>query len=173
MILLKFFILIIHLINAYFYPYSSNLKIFLRKSNINPAINFMNLNEILNSNDKTNKLNISFYNKNNSILFNYNTYSQLDEYKYTHTYLLKNKNFFVAKYSFDIDFKKYKYLLLIKSSNLNNTKIEWNIIIKYNNIFINKNENDKIISRIIKSCIYKKSKIINPLLANYFNLKNN
>ena len=130
----------------------------------------MNLNEILNTNHKNNRLNISYHNNNKSILFNYNTYSELDDYKYHHTYLLKNKNFFIAKYSFNIDYNKYSYLLLIKSNDIHLNKVEWNINIKYNCIFINKLENDKIMLKFIKKCIYKKSAVINPILLDYFNI---
>ncbi len=173
MILINLLLLLFHIINAYYYPYLSNFKIQMRKSTINPAINFMNLNNILNSNNKNNKLNISYYNKNKSILFKYNTFSELDDYKYYHSYLLKNTTFFIIKYNFNIDFNNYRYLLLIKSNDNFNNRLEWNIIVKYNNIFINKNENDKILLKLIKWCIYKKSNIINPILKNYFNIKNN
>jgi len=162
---LKFLFYLFHLIEA-FYPYSSNFQIIIKKNNYNPAISFMNLNEILNSN---NKINISYTNNNNSLLFNYNTYSYLEDYKYSHKYLLKNKNLFIAKYSFNIDYNYYKYLLLIKSKDLDRNRILWNIYIKYNHIFINKQENDKIILKMIKRCIYKKPIIINPILLNFFN----
>lgn len=171
--LIKLFLILNNiLLSLNFYQYSSNLKVFLRKSNNNPAINFMNLNEILNNKNKNNMLNITYLNNNKSILFNYNTYSYLDDYKYSHEYLLKNKNFFIAKYSFNIDYNNYKYLLLIKSYLINNYKYQWNIHIKYNNLFINKNETDKIILHMIKRCIYKKQNNINPILTNFFDLNN-
>ena len=117
--IIKIFLFLLFLFNyCCSYLYISKFHMISRNGIYETAINFMNLNEILNSNDKTNKLNISFYNKNNSILFNYNTYSELDDYKYHHTYLLKNKNFFIAKYSFNIDYNKYSYLLLIKSKSI-------------------------------------------------------
>jgi hypothetical protein len=163
-----FIIFLFHFIFAY-YPYSTNFHLFIRKNNYNPAISFMNLNDILNYNSKFNKLNITYYNNNKSILFNYNTYSYLEDYKYSNQYLLKNKNLFVAKYSFNVDYNNYKYLLLIKSNDFSNTRILWNISIKYNNIFINKNNNDKIIINFIKKCIYKKPTVIHPILSNYFN----
>lgn len=172
MFIIPLLILIIELINAFYYPYTSNFKITLKKPNYNPAINFMNLNEILNLNKKINQLNISFFNNNKSILFNYNTYSELDDYKYYHKYLLINNNFYIAKYSFKIDYNIYSYLIIIKSNNINYNKFEWNINVKYNYIFINKIQNDKIIIKYIKKCIYKKSNIINPLLSQYFNINN-
>lgn len=162
---MKFIIFLFYLFNFTFsyYHYSSNFK-FIIKNNYNPAISFMNLNNILNSNS-----NIHISNINNSLLFNYITYSQLQDYKYSHKYLLKNKNFFIAKYSFNIYHDFYKYLLIIKSNQLSNNKYSWNVFIKYNTIFINKQENDKIILKMIKRCIYKKPLTINPILLNFFN----
>ena len=55
------------------------------------------------------------------------------------------------------------------NSILDKNRILWNIYIKYNHIFINKQENDKIILKMIKRCIYKKPIIINPILLNFFN----
>jgi len=161
---IKFLFFLFQFIQA-FYPYSSNFQIIIKNNNYNPAISFMNLNENLNSNKK---INVSYSNNNNSLLFNYDTYSYLEDYKYSHKYLLKNKNLFIAKYSFNIDFNYYKYLLLIKSKELNNNRILWNVYVKYNYILINKNENDKIILKMIKRCIYKKPLNINPILLNFF-----
>lgn len=163
--IIKFLFFLFQFINA-FYPYSSNFQIIIKKNNYNPAISFMNLNDILNSN---NKINISYINNNKSLLFNYNTYSYLEDYKYSHQYLLKNKNLFIVKYSFNIDYDQYKYFLLIKSTELNKNRILWNVYVKYNNILINKNENDKIILKTIKQCIYKKILNVNPILLKFFN----
>jgi hypothetical protein len=161
----KFLFFLFQFIGA-FYPYSSNFQIIIKNNHFNPAISFMNLNENLNNNKK---INISYLNNNHSLFFDYNTYSYLEDYKYSHKYLLKNKNLFIAKYSFNIDYSYYKYLLLIKSQNLNNKRILWNVYVKYNSILINKNENDKIILKMIKRCIYKKPLIINPILLKFFN----
>jgi len=163
--IIKFLFFLFQFIGA-FYPYSSNFQIIIKNNNYNPAISFMNLNENLNSNKK---INILYSNNNNSLLFNYDTYSYLEDYKYSHKYLLKNKNLFIAKYSFNIDHDFYKYLLIIKSNQLFNNKYSWNVFIKYNTILINKNENDKIILKMIKRCIYKKPLTINPILLNFFN----
>ncbi len=161
----KFLFFLFQFIRA-FYPYSSNFQIIIKNNHFNPAISFMNLNENLNNNKK---INISYLNNNHSLFFDYNTYSYLEDYKYSHKYLLKNKNLFIAKYSFNIDYSYYKYLLLIKAQNLNNNRILWNVYVKYNSILINKNENDKIILKMIKRCIYKKPLIINPILLKFFN----
>ena len=48
----------------------------------------MNLNKILNSNEKKNDLNINYYNNNQSIIFNYKTYSYLEDYKYSYKYFI-------------------------------------------------------------------------------------
>jgi hypothetical protein len=162
--ILKFLFFLFQFIRA-FYPYSSNFQIIIKNNHVNPAISFMNLNENLNNNKK---INISYLNNNHSLFFDYNTYSYLEDYKYSHKYLLKNKNLFIAKYSFNIDYNYYKYLLLIKSKELNNNRILWNVYVKYNSIIINKNENDKIILKMIKRCIYKKPLIINPILLKFF-----
>ncbi len=169
---LKFYLiflmtLIINLSLSY-YPYSSRLKLLIKPNNYNPAISFMNLNKVLNHNEKKNNLTIYYYNKNTSILFNYNTYSYLEDYKYSYKYLIKNKNTYLIKYDFNVFSDNYKYLMLIKSSNITSSKIKWDIYIKYNNEILNKKTNDMIVSKTIRDCISKNETIINPILANYF-----
>ena len=144
-----------------FYPYVTNFQLIIRNNNYNPAISFMNLNKILNSNEKKNDLNINYYNNNQSIIFNYKTYSYLEDYKYSYKYLL----------IFD---DLYKYLIYIKSSIISPTRIRWDICVRYNNLIINdKQANDKIIIKTIRSCISKNETNVHPILNNYFDLKNN
>jgi hypothetical protein len=157
-----------------FYPYVTNFQLIIRNNNYNPAISFMNLNKILNSNEKKNDLNINYYNNNQSIIFNYKTYSYLEDYKYSYKYLLKNKNTFLIKYDFRIFDDLYKYLIYIKSSIISPTRIRWDICVRYNNLIINdKQANDKIIIKTIRSCISKNETNVHPILNNYFDLKNN
>lgn len=155
-----------------FYPYITNFQLIIK--NKNPAISFMNLNKILNLNEKKNDLSINFYNKNQSIIFNYKTYSYLEDYKYSYKYLLKNKNTYLIKYEFNIFDDLYKYLIFIKSSIISPTRIKWDVCVRYNNLIINdKNANDKIIIKTIRNCISKNETVIHPILNNYFDLKNN
>lgn len=151
-----------------YYPYSSRLQLLIKPNNYNPAISFMNLNKILNDNEKKNNLTINYYNKNKSILFNYNTYSYSEDYKYSYKYLIKNKDTYLIKYDFNVLQDNYKYLILIKSSNISLSKIKWDIYVKYNNEILNKITNDKIISKTIRECISKNETNINPILLNYF-----
>lgn len=154
-----------------FYPYTTNFQLIIRNKNYNPAISFMNLNKILNSNEKKNDLNINYYNNNQSIIFNYKTYSYLEDYKYSYKYLLKNKNTFLIKYDFHIFDDLYKYLIYINSSIISPTRISWNICVRYNNLIINDKEaTDKIIIKTIKNCISKNETSVHPILHNYFGI---
>lgn len=166
-IIISILILFKELVFSY-YPYTSRLQLQIKSNNKNPAISFMNLNQILNKNEKKNNLTINYYNKNSSILFNYNTYSYLEDYKYSYKYLLKNKNTYLIKYDFNINHENYKYLMLIKSSNVSLSKIKWDIYMKYNNLMFNKQTNDKIISKMIRGCILKNETTINPILKEFF-----
>lgn len=156
-------------ISRSYYPYISRINLIIKPLNNNPAISFMNLNKILNNNEKKNNLIIKYYNNNESILFNYNTYSYLEDYNYSYQYLLKNKETYLIKYKFNVYDYQYKYLILIKSLNISKTKIKWDIYIKYNNLILNKKTNDKIISKLIRGCIIKNETKIHPILNNFFN----
>lgn len=131
--------------------------------------NFMNLNEILMKKDYTNNMKIYKYN-NNSICFNYRTYSLFEDYIYNNIYLIKNKNTYLTKYSFNNFNDEYKYLIYIKAINKSPNRTIWNMKIKYNKIlFNNKNENDKIIYQYISKCLNKKiDYLYHPIIANYF-----
>ena len=166
-IIISILILFKELVLCY-YPYTSRLQLQIKSNNKNPAISFMNLNQILNKNEKKNNLTINYYNNNSSILFNYNTYSYLEDYKYSYKYLLKDKNTYLIKYDFTVHNENYKYLMLIKSSYMSLTKIKWDIYMKYNNLIFNKQINDKIISKNIRGCILKNETIINPILKEFF-----
>jgi len=167
---IKLFFLILSLINISnsYYPYTSRLRLLIKPTKYNPAISFMNLNKILNENEKKHNLKINYYNKNKSILFNYNTFSYLEDYNYSYKYLLRNKETYLIKYNFNIYDEIHKYLILIKSSNISSLKIKWDIYIKYNNLILNKETNDKIISKMIRGCILKNESKINPILKDYF-----
>ena len=151
-----------------YYPYTLRLQKIIKVNDYNPAISFMNLNKILNHNEKKNNLTINYYNKNKSILFNYNTYSYSEDYKYSYKYLIKNKDTYLIKYDFNVFPDNYKYLILIKSSKITSSKIKWDIYMKYNNKILDKITNDKIIAKTIRECISKNETNINPILANYF-----
>lgn len=153
-----------------FYPYVTNFQLIIKNKNYNPAISFMNLNKILNQNEKKNEININYYNNNESILFNYVTYSYLEDYKYSYKYLIKNKNTFVAKYDFQIfNNDIYKYLIYINSETISPNRFQWNVLVQYNNLIINdKTETDKIIIKTIKNCISKNESLIHPILIDYF-----
>jgi hypothetical protein len=151
-----------------YYPYVSKFQLIIKPTNHNPAISFMNLNKILNNNEKKNNLMITYYNNNKSILFNYNTYSYLEDYNYSYKYLLRNKETYLIKYNFNVHDEIHKYLILIKSFNISKTKIKWDVYVKYNNLILNKEINDKILSKNIRGCIFKNETVINPILKEYF-----
>jgi len=155
-------------ISKLYYPYTSRLQLIIKPTNYNPAISFMNLNKILNNNEKKNNLLINYYNNNKSIIFNYNTFSYLEDYNYSYKYLLRNKETYLIKYNFNVNDETQKYLILIKSKNISITKIKWDIYIKYNYLIINKETNDRIITKIIRGCILKNESKINPILKEYF-----
>lgn len=172
MLLLLTVLSIIMNLSLGFYPYTSTFQLVLKNRDYNPAISFMNLNKILNLNDKKNNLTINYYNNNQSIFFNYNTYSSLEDYKYSYKYLLRNNNTFLVKYDFNVFHDMYKYLIYIKSSIISPSRVKWDIYVKYNNLIINdKPTTDKIISKIIRSCIEKDETSIHPILINYFRYK--
>ena len=74
LILIYFFLIITEC-----YITSFNIKI--RNNMINSVSNFMNLNDILIKNDYTNNMRIEKIN-NSSIIFNYRTYSLIEDYIY-------------------------------------------------------------------------------------------
>ena len=136
---------------------------------INSVSNFMNLNDILIKNDYTNNMRIEKIN-NSSIIFNYRTYSLIEDYIYNNIYLIKNKNTYLIKYTFQNFNDEYKYLIFIKAFNKSSNRTNWNLKIKYNKLlFENKYENDKLIYKYIYNCVNKKiDKSIHPILYNYF-----
>jgi len=159
----------------------------------------MNLNRILNDNDNyinneyknknrnnnyyedykiiNNNLKIIKYNHNKSISFKYNSYSSLDEYKYSHKFLLHDKNNYYATYKFNIDDIKFNYIFKIttnnnytNNNNHNNERTVWNISIKYNtNYILYVSEMNKILYKIIFCCLNKKPLKPNELLKKFFN----
>jgi hypothetical protein len=133
--------------------YMTSFNIIVRKNIIDSVSNFMNLNEILMKNDYSNIMRIHKFN-NSSICFNYKTYSIFEDYKYNNIYLIKNKNTYLTKFSFD----DYKYLFYIKTFNKSPNRTIWNFTIKYNQLLIkNKEENDKIIYQYLNRCLNKKT----------------
>lgn len=149
------------------YIISFNIKI--RNNMIGCVSNFMNLNEILMKKDFTNNMKIQKIN-NSSICFNYKTYSFIEDYIYNNIYLIKNKNTYLIKYSFNNFNDEYKYLIFINAIDKSPNRTIWNLKIKYNKLlFNNKNENDKIIYKYIYKCLNKKiNQSYHPLLNNYF-----
>lgn len=131
--------------------------------------NFMNLNEILMKNDYTNYMKIQKIN-NSSLIFNYRTYSTIEDYIYNNIYLIKNKNTYLIKYNYYNFNDEYKYLIYIKSINKSINRTIWKLKIKYNKLlFNNKNENDKLIYKYIYKCVNKKTnQSYHPIINNYF-----
>lgn len=133
--------------------YMTSFNIVVRKNMIESVSNFMNLNEILMKNDYSNIMRIHKFN-NSSICFNYKTYSIFEDYKYNNIYLIKNKNTYLTKFSFD----DYNYLFFIKTFNKSPNRTIWNFTIKYNQLLIkNKEANDKIIYQYLNRCLNKKT----------------
>jgi len=115
--------------------------------------NFMNLNEILMKNDYSNMMRIHKF-QNSSVCFNYKTYSIFEDYKYDNIFLIKNRNTYLTKFSFD----DYNYLFYIKTIDKSPNRTIWNFTIKYNELLIkNKEENDKIIYQYLNRCLHKKT----------------
>lgn len=165
-----FFILIKIIVECYITTFNINI----RNNLIGSVSNFMNLNEILMRNDYTNKMIIQKYNNNFSLCFNYKTYSQIEDYIYNNIYLIKNKNTYLIKYSFNNFNDEYKYLFFIKANSITPNRTNWKVKIKYNRLlFDNKIENDKIIYKYMNICVNKKPIIqYHPILNSYFsNLK--
>ena len=147
--------------------YLTSFRMIIKKDIIRSVSSFMNLNEILVKNDYINSLRITKYN-NNSICFNYNTYSYYNEYKYKNIYLIKNKNTYLTKYSFNIFNSEYNYLFYIQAIYKNPNRTIWNLIVKYNNLLVdNKELNDKLIKKYLSKCLNKNNEIIHPILYNY------
>lgn len=126
-----------------------------------------------------NNLKIVKYNNNKSLSFRYTSYSNLDDYKYENKYLLIDKNNYYATFKFKIDDIKFNYIFKItndnnnnnnQNQNQNNKRTKWNISIKYTTNYISYVSNmNRIIYRMIFSCINKKPLEPNGLLLNYFN----
>lgn len=154
---------------SYSYSYITTFNIKIRNNMISCVSNFMNLNEILMKNDYTNHMKIQKIN-NSSIIFNYKTYSIIEDYIYNNIYLIKNKNTYLIKYNFYNLNDEYKYLIYINASNKSPNRTIWNLKIKYNKIlFNNKIENDKLIYKYIYKCLSKKiNQNYHPILINYF-----
>ena len=138
LILIYFFLIITEC-----YITSFNIKI--RNNMINSVSNFMNLNDILIKNDYTNNMRIEKIN-NSSIIFNYRTYSLIEDYIYNNIYLIKNKNTYLIKYTFQNFNDEYKYLIFIKAFNKSSNRTNWNLKIKYNR---------RILTIILKTLIHK------------------
>jgi len=124
-----------------------------------------------------NNLKIVKYNNNKSLSFKYTSYSNLDDYKYENKYLLIDKDNYYATFKFKIDDIKFNYIFKITNDNHNdndnihnNKRTRWNISIKYNTNYISYVSNmNRIIYKMIFSCINKKPLEPNRLLLNYFN----
>ncbi len=177
--------------------YSTSFQIVSKRNLCDTVGNFMNLNKILNDYDNYNKnnyknkyrindhyyddykiinnnLKIVKYNNNKSLSFKYTSYSNLDDYKYENKYLLIDKNNYYATFKFKIDDIKFNYIFKITNDNHNHSqnhkRTKWNISIKYTTNYISYVSNmNRIIYRMIFSCINKKPLEPNRLLLNYFN----
>lgn len=165
--MLFFYLFLLIIIQCHSYIISFNINI--RNNMINCVSNFMNLNEILVKNDYTNYMKIQRIN-NSSLIFNYKTYSIIEDYIYNNIYLIKNKNTYLIKYSFYNFNDEYKYLIFIKAFNKTPNRTIWNLKIKYNKLlFDNKIENDKLIYKYIYKCVNKKiNQNYHPILDKYF-----
>lgn len=149
--------------------YITSFNINIRNSIIGSVSSFMNLNEILMKNDYSNSMKIHRIN-NSSLIFNYRTYSLIEDYIYNNIYLIKNKDTYLAKYSFYNFNDHYEYLMFIKANEKSPNRTTWNIKIKYNKLlFNNKIENDKLIYKYIYKCVNKKTnEPYHPILNKYF-----
>ena len=149
--------------------YITSFNINIRNNMIGSVCNFMNLNEILIKNDYTNCMKIQKIN-NSSIIFNYRTYSLIEDYIYNNIYLIKNKNTYLTKYSFHNFNEHYEYLMFINAIKKSPNRTIWNLKIKYNKLlFNNKIENDKLIYKYIYKCVNKKiNEPYHPILNKYF-----
>ncbi len=165
------FITTLMFICSHSFFYISRFNLISRNNIYDTAINFMNLNEILNDNSK--RYHLSIYNYNNkSLCFKYETFSYTDEYRYKNIYLLKDHNTYLGSYKFKIDDSNYEYLIFIKTKIKTNTRTIMDIYVKYNKIIVNKEINENLIYKTIQSCVNKKqSPKINFLLMNYFRIK--
>lgn len=148
--------------------YITNYKIVIKKDMMNCVSNFMYLNEVLMNNDYSNLMRIKKYD--NSIYFNYKTYSIVEDYKYEYKYLIKDENTYIIKYTFKIFNEDYDYLFYIKAFNKSSNRTIWNIILKYNQLLINdKTNNDKFIYKYLNRCLYKTNdNNIHPYISNIF-----
>lgn len=164
--------------------YSTSFQIASRRNLYDTIGNFMNLNENLNNKNINNNLKISKYNNNTSIIFSYDTYSLLEDYKYKNKIILKDKNTYYASYIFNIDDTKFKYLIKMVKDNRddnrddsrdeNKRNLKFNISIKYNCNYIGYvSDMNMIIYKIIFGCINKKPTQINELLKNFFDININ
>jgi len=148
--------------------YLTSFRILIKKDIIRSAGSFMNLNEILMNNDYINSMRITKF-QNNSICFNYNTYSFFNEYKYRNIYLIKNKNTYLTKYSFNINNDEYYYLFYIQAIYKSPNRTIWNLFVKYNNLIVkDKDLNDKLIKKNIYGCLNKNNEKIHPIIHNSF-----
>ena len=146
--------------------YLTSFRMIIRKDIIRSVGSFMSLNEILMRNDYINSLKIRKFN-NNSICFDYNTYSFLNEYKYKNTYLIKNRNTYLTRYSFNIFNNEYNYLFYIQADYKSPNRTIWNLFVKYNNLLVdNKDLNDKLIKKYLTRCLNKNNENIHPILYN-------
>jgi len=169
--MLKYLILlIIKIVIIESFCYSTNIKIISKRDMCDTIGNFMNLNEILNKNNKENNLKIVNYN-NKSLSIKYNTYSYLEEYEYKNEIIIKNKNNYYGIYKFKIDELEFKYLFKIRSKDIsnNNKRTLWDIDIKYNNNYVSSLEDvNNTIYKIIFGCVNKRPNKRNEILENYF-----
>lgn len=143
--MISFFIIsiIIKIISCY-YPYRSNFQFLIINNNFNYNSIVSNLNY--------NK--IYHYNSTKSILYTYDTYSKLDDYKYSYKFLIRNNNTYLIKYIYNINDYNYNYLIFIRSSIYNQSNIKLNICIKYDHLIFDQKKNNKIIYKKIKDYIH-------------------
>lgn len=132
-------------ISAYIYHYSLLIKPKIKED----IHKLLSLNNILANKNNINPNHLRIYKYHNAICYKYNTYSNMNDYKYNNLYLIKNNHTFLINFKFilnDIINDEFNYLILIK---FNNNIID--IFIKYKN----NNICDNIILSMILGNLYK------------------
>lgn len=179
--LLITFLMIIKIIPITNFYYTTRFQLLSKRTLPDTIGNFMNLNEVLNNQNKSLNTNLKIRTyKNKSISFKYNTISCLDNYKYEHKYLFINKENYYATYNFNLnelnekENNNFKYLFKInviplETNKNNNNKTLLDVCIKYKLSYLSyiPNIND-VIYHFMNMCVNKEPKPLNCLLRNYF-----
>ncbi len=132
-------------ISAYIYHYSLLIKPKIKED----IHKLLSLDKILAEKNNINQNHLRIYKYHNGICYKYNTYSNMNDYKYNNLYLIKNNDTFLINFKFTINDMindEFNYLILIK---LKNNIIDIFIKYKKNNIC------DNIILNMILGNLYK------------------